>query len=121
MDTRPTQQLDIMPTVLSYLGYDQPFFGYGRPLFDTHTQPFVVNYSGNYQLVRNNNLLQFDGNSAVGLYDLTNDPSLEQNLIHEISIEEITPHLDFIKAFIQQYNNRLLDGRITPWAYFMLV
>ena len=114
MDARPTQQIDIMPTVLSYLGYDQPFLGYGRNLFDSHTQPFVVNYSGNYQLVRNNNLLQFDGSQAVGLYDLTIDPSLEQNLIHEISIETITPHLDFIKAFIQQYNNRLLDGKMTP-------
>ncbi|MCL2727089.1 MAG: sulfatase-like hydrolase/transferase [Bacteroidales bacterium] len=93
VDTQPTQQIDILPTVLSYLGYDQPFFGFGRNIMDTTTQPFAINYTGNYQLIRNGNLLLFDGEQAVGLYD--------------------PEELDFIKAFIQQYNNRLLDGKLT--------
>jgi phosphoglycerol transferase MdoB-like AlkP superfamily enzyme len=113
MDDRPTQQIDIMPTILSYLGYDKPFFGYGRSIFDSNSEPFVVNYSGNYQLVRNGNLLQFDGSKAVGLYDLANDSSLQSNMVQEIAPELLAPDLNFLKAFIQQYNNRLLDDRMT--------
>jgi membrane-anchored protein YejM (alkaline phosphatase superfamily) len=113
MDMQPTQQIDILPTVLDYLGYDEPFFGYGRSIFDTQTKPFVVNYSGNYQLVRNGHLLLFDGSAEAGFYDLKNDPSLQQNLINEKTPEQTTQELDFLKAFIQQYNNRLLDDRMS--------
>ena len=114
MDIQPTQQIDILPTILSYLGYDEPFFGYGRSLFDKNTKPFVANYSGNYQLVRNGHLLLFNGTEAVGFYDLANDPTLQRNLIKEKTPEEIAPELDFLKAFIQQYNNRLLDDMMKP-------
>jgi len=114
MNPQPTQQIDILPTILSYLGYDEPFFGFGRSLFEAHYKPFAVNYSGNYQLVQGNNLLLFDGAEATGFYDLESDPTLKQNLIKETDSETITPPLDFLKAFIQQYNNRLLDGRMTP-------
>ena len=114
VDTQPTQQIDILPTILSYLSYDEPFFGYGRSLFDNSTKPFVANYSGNYQLVRNGNLLLFDGTEAVGFYVLANDSTLQRNLIKEKTPEEIASEVDFIKAFIQQYNNRLLDDRMKP-------
>ncbi|MCL2738041.1 MAG: sulfatase-like hydrolase/transferase [Bacteroidales bacterium] len=113
MDSRPTQQIDIMPTILSYLGYDQPFFGYGRNIFDTTTQPFAAHYSGNYQLLRNGRLLLFDGDRTLGFYDVERDSSLQHNLIDEKTPEEVAPELDFLKAFIQQYNNRLLDNKMT--------
>ena len=95
MDTQPTQQIDVMPTILSYLGYDQPFFSFGRSLLDTLYKPFAVNYTGNYQLLRDDELLLFDGNGPVG------------------SMEYKEENLTFLKAFIQHYNNRLLDDRLT--------
>ena len=98
VDEQPTQQIDIMPTILTYLGYDAPFFAYGRALQDNSSKPFVMNYNGNYQLLRNGERLFFDGQTAV--------PSSEG---HTSSAE----NLDFIKAFIQQYNNRLIDGKLT--------
>jgi len=113
VDNQPTQQIDIVPTLLSCLGFDEPFFGYGRSIFDSNTTPFAAHYSGNYQLVRNGHLLLFDGNQEVGFYHLSSDPSLKHNLIQEKTPEEAAPELSFLKAFIQQYNNRLLDDKIT--------
>jgi len=86
--------------VLSILGYDAPFFAYGRALQDRLTVPFALNYTGNYQLLRGKNLLLFDGQTAV--------PSSESP-VPSPSEED----LDFVKAFIQQYNNRLIDGQLT--------
>ena len=92
---QPTQQIDILPTVLSYLGYDQPFFGYGRSILNDRYEPFALHYSGYYQLVRGKRLLQFDGYEAAGDFE-----------------EAIPPDMEFMKAFIQQYNNRLIDDRM---------
>ena len=94
VDTEPTQQIDIMPAILSCLGYDQPFFAFGRNLLDTLYKPFAVNYSGNYQLLREGEVLLFDGGKVVDSTDYK-----EENLM-------------FLKAFMQQYNNRLLDDRM---------
>jgi Phosphoglycerol transferase and related proteins, alkaline phosphatase superfamily len=101
VDEQPTQQIDIMPTILTYLGYDAPFFAYGRALQDKSRTPFVMNYTGNYQLLRGESLLLFDGQQAV--------PSSESPTPPPPPSEE---DLDFIKAFIQQYNNRLIDGKL---------
>lgn len=34
-----TQQLDLMPTILGILGYDKPYFAYGRDVFNEKTRP----------------------------------------------------------------------------------
>jgi phosphoglycerol transferase MdoB-like AlkP superfamily enzyme len=111
-DAQPTQQIDILPTILSYLGYESSFFGFGRSIFDANTQPFAVHYTGDYQLVRSGYLLLFDGDEAAGFYNLSHDPTLQHNLVKEKTPEETAPELLFIKAFIQQYNNRLLDDEM---------
>ncbi|MCL1973960.1 MAG: LTA synthase family protein [Bacteroidetes bacterium] len=94
-DPQLTQQIDILPTILSYLGYDQPFFGYGKSIFDGRYEPFALHYSGYYQLLRGDRLFQFDGREAVGEFDDT-----------------MAPDMEFMKAFIQQYNNRLIDDKM---------
>ena len=48
------QQIDIMPTVLGYLGYDRPYVAFGCDLFNTEPQDtWAVNYlNGIYQYVK---------------------------------------------------------------------
>jgi phosphoglycerol transferase MdoB-like AlkP superfamily enzyme len=107
------QQIDIMPTILSYLHYDKPYIAYGRDAFDPSTEPFAFNYADNvYQLFLGDYLLQFDGKKAVTLYNFREDIGLKNNLVE--TKPEITAQLERkLKALIQQYNNRMVDDNLT--------
>lgn len=107
------QQIDIMPTVLDYMNYDQPYFGYGQNLLDTTNQRFSINYvSGTYQYFEGDYVYQLQEEKAVGLYNFKTDLLLENNLIGTLPKEEETLSRG-IKAFIQQYNNRMLKDALT--------
>jgi phosphoglycerol transferase MdoB-like AlkP superfamily enzyme len=107
------QQIDIMPTILNQLHYDQPYIAFGRDVFDPDTEPFAFNYLDNvYQVFIKDYLLQFDGKKSVGLYRFKEDKLLQHNLISEKP--EIAQPIEWkLKAFIQQYNNRMVDDNLT--------
>ena len=107
------QQIDIMPTVLDYLGYDLPFVSFGSSLFDSDTdKSFAVNYNnGIYQLIKDDYILQFDGKSAVGMYDFKKDRLLKENIIEKVPQQHEMEH--FLKAIIQQYMQRMNTDQIT--------
>ena len=106
------QQIDIMPTVLRYLGYDKPFVAFGTDLFDTTVQHFSIHsVAGLYGLIKDGYLLEFDGTNSIGLYDLGKDSLQRNNLVgHRPSVK--TNLETFTKGFIQQYNNRILENRL---------
>ena len=107
------QQIDIMPSVLGYLNYDKPYMAYGRNIFDASKEPFAFNYSDNvYQAFIGDYLLQYDGEKSVALYDFRNDKRLKSNLVNE-KPEVVLTMEKKLKAFIQQYNNRMVDDNLT--------
>jgi phosphoglycerol transferase MdoB-like AlkP superfamily enzyme len=107
------QQIDIMPTILSYLHYDEPYIAYGRNVLDPSKEPFAFNYLDNvYQAFIGDYLLQFDGTKSVGLYNFKGDKQLQHNLVNE-KPEVVAPMELKLKAFIQQYNNRMVDDNLT--------
>jgi phosphoglycerol transferase MdoB-like AlkP superfamily enzyme len=78
------QQIDILPTVLNYLNYDQPYVAFGNDLFNDSTDHYVINFvSGSYQIVSNEYELQFDDDRTFGLYRYKEDPLMEQNLMND--------------------------------------
>lgn len=107
------QQIDIMPTVLGYLHYDKPYVAFGRNILDQQTTPFAFNYLDNtYQAFMGDYLLQFDGNKAVALYNFKTDKLLKQSLLAQMP--EVAARMEIkLKAFIQQYNNRMVDDNLT--------
>jgi phosphoglycerol transferase MdoB-like AlkP superfamily enzyme len=114
MESDIAQQTDIMPSVLGYLHYNKPYVGFGRDLFreGQHT-PVAFNYKdNNYQLFKDDFALIFDGTRSIGLYNYKTDPLMEYNLI-EKSPEIAGPMEKTIKAVIQQYNNRMVEDRLT--------
>ncbi|MEZ4946112.1 MAG: sulfatase-like hydrolase/transferase [Cyclobacteriaceae bacterium] len=107
------QQIDIMPSVLGYLNYDKPYMAYGRNIFDPSVEPYAFNYADNvYQAFIGNYLLQFDGKKSVALYDFKNDKGLKTNLVND-RLDIVTAMETKLKAFIQQYNNRMVDDNLT--------
>jgi phosphoglycerol transferase MdoB-like AlkP superfamily enzyme len=107
------QQIDIMPSVLGYLGYSKPFLAFGRNLFDSRQEPFVITYtSSTYQLVMDNHLFLFNGQMQTGFYAYRTDTLLTSNAVG--SNPELERKMEGkIKAFIQQYNNRMITNRMT--------
>jgi phosphoglycerol transferase MdoB-like AlkP superfamily enzyme len=105
------QQIDIMPSVLSYLHYEKPFFAFGKNVFDPQKLNFSVYYNSGYRWIENNYLLFFDGTTSKALFDYKNDRLLEKNLLdaEPDTVKRMERHL---KAFIQQYNNRLIRNQL---------
>jgi phosphoglycerol transferase MdoB-like AlkP superfamily enzyme len=111
-DSSLVQQIDIFPTVLGYLKYDEPYFSFGRDRFNPTENPFVVNYfNGVYQFMEDGYVLKFDGEKPVGLFDYRNDITLKNNLLGQNPLVE-GALLKRVKAFIQQYNNRMIDNNL---------
>jgi hypothetical protein len=107
------QQIDIMPTILGYLGYDQPYLGFGIDLLKTPAEEtWAVNYlNGIYQYVKYGHVLQFDGQKTKAVYAL-DDRLMKTNLIGKVP-EQAKMELE-LKAIIQQYMERMTQNRLTP-------
>lgn len=107
------QQIDIMPSVLGYLGYKKPYIGFGRDLF--HSDPkngYAVNFSNNmFQYLKGKYMIQFDGQKTVSVFDFINDPLLKQNLLGKVT-EQASMEKE-LKAIIQQYMERMINDQLT--------
>lgn len=104
------QHIDILPSVLAYLNYDKPFVAFGRNLFDPSSVPFSIKYlNNNYLITLGDYLLYFNGTEATALFNYKSDPLLKQDVLLQ-SPERVEQMTRFVKAFIQQYNRRLIDN-----------
>ncbi|HZB14050.1 MAG TPA: sulfatase-like hydrolase/transferase [Chryseolinea sp.] len=105
-------QVDIMPSVLGYLHYDRPYLAFGRNIFNDNQQPIAFNYNDAFNLYLGEYLLTFNGEETVGLYNFVQDNMLTHDLKDERPevVQQMEPK---IKAIIQQYNNRLIENRLT--------
>lgn len=110
---RIAQQTDILPSILDYLNYGKDYVAYGSSVFDTTAPRFSVHFiSGIYSLIRDHWLLQFDGKLPVAFFDLKADPLQQVNLVTR-NLPEQARLVTFLKAYIQQYNNRVIENRLT--------
>ena len=88
-------QIDIMPSVLNFLGYDKPYFAFGE---DCLTQPKKHPWA----VIYNHPLFEIlSPESEVVMNERT--PANEE--------EEVM--LRYLKAFIQQYTDRMINNQLT--------
>lgn len=80
-------QIDIFPTLLSYLDYNKPYFSFGQDLLSTEGDNFTITYSGAGYITHYKDEATVFGNAA------THNDSLA-------------------RAFIQQFNNRMIDNNL---------
>lgn len=109
---RIAQQIDIMPTILSYLNYDEEYIAFGNNLFDDSYESFAFNTNGNtYHLYMRDHILIMIDYKPVGLYNFRTDKFLENNLMEDEP--ELLAVLETkLKAVIQTYNSRLIDNNM---------
>jgi phosphoglycerol transferase MdoB-like AlkP superfamily enzyme len=106
-------QVDIMPSVLSFLNFDETLFSFGNNLFNHDEDHFAVNYlNGIYQIISGDYVLEFDGIQSITLYNFVDDKLLKQNLLAKNPAKAAEMET-LLKAYLQQFNNRMIENRLT--------
>ena len=114
--SEPVSQTDIMPSVLEYVGYEGDYFAYGQDALTQNKHiPYAVNYNaGLYQIFSDSLLVQFDGDNVKAVYNFGDDRLLKRNLANDLQdSESVDDMVKYLKAYIQQYTNRLIDNKMT--------
>jgi phosphoglycerol transferase MdoB-like AlkP superfamily enzyme len=107
------QQIDIMPTVLNYLGYNKDYFAFGKDIFSKVEINYAFNFlNDSYRLFLDDKLLLFNGKETNSLFKVEGfrnlrELSLETNKAAKDSMEI------FLKAYIQQYVNSMIDNKLS--------
>ena len=110
VDEGLAEQIDIMPTILSYLNYPYPYIAFGHNLLDKNSRRFVINYiQDSYQFLSGDFAFYMTDDKLTAIYNRKEDPGLTKNLIGLVSFPE---ELLLQKAIIQQFNNRMADNRM---------
>ena len=110
-DTQLAQQIDIMPSVLDYVGTQQQYIAFGQNIFQENKRKFVINYTNEtYQILCDNYAIYFRDNSISNVYNYKEDPTLQ----HELPQNQWPDSLvTLTKAIIQQYNNRIKNNALS--------
>jgi len=112
MNMGAMQQLDIMPTIFSYLNIDEPLFSYGNNRFDSS----YISYSpifawGVYNLISEDFMLQFDGEKSIGFFNIKEDVMMQNNLLDKLP-EEVAFYEQYLKSKLQSYTTRLIKNKL---------
>lgn len=63
-------------------------------------------------MIKDGYLLEFDGIKTTALFDLRKDKMQKNNLAGK-NLPVVKSLEKFLKAYLQQYNNRLIENRLT--------
>lgn len=107
------QQIDIMPTLLSIIGYRNPYIAFGIDLISTPpADTWAANYSnGVYQYYHNDHIIQFDGTRPLAAYTLQQQHDSTIATPTNVPLDEDYTQL---KALIQSYMQRMTQNRLLP-------
>tara|TARA_B100000508_G_scaffold55003_3_gene42768 strand:+ start:153154 stop:155043 length:1890 start_codon:yes stop_codon:yes gene_type:complete len=103
-------QIDIAPTVLDIIGYDEPFYAFGNSYFESVKTPFAINYISNtYHYVEGSYMLNFVDDESTGLYNYKIDTLMQYDSLkyYPSLVQEMENRL---KGIIQRYNHDLINN-----------
>lgn len=109
------QHIDIYPTIVDMIGYDQPFRSWGQSLVSSPVQePYIINFFGgsSYFIMDDQSIIVSNGAQVTGVYEAS-DKGLENNLMHKSTGPEIEKLQQKMEMFIQDYMNRIIDGNLS--------
>lgn len=110
VDNGLAQQIDIMPSVLGYLNYPNPYVAFGNNLFNPSAKRFAINYlEESYQFLSGDYALYLTDDKLNAIYNRKEDPELRNNLLGTIELPE---EQQLQKSIIQQFNNRMAENRL---------
>ena len=107
-----TQQIDIMPTTLGLMGYNQPYFAFGRDVFnEPERKPLVVNcVQQTFQAITDTVSLYFDGRRRLYVYAA--DDTLQLHNIMDMNSQSQQSLERDLKAVVQSYCTHVASGNL---------
>lgn len=112
VDSSYFQQSDITPTLLDLLGINTSIVSFGNSMFSKNTKYLVGFSSNNYFYAEEDKVLLFDGENSTGLFQLSSDSLIQNNLLGNSENNTTKTKLENkLKAILQQYNNRLIENK----------
>lgn len=108
--TKVVSQVDIMPSLLDYLHFDQPFLSFGNSFWKMGANPKSVNYrDGIFQCIDSSYVLQYADDKVLALYNFKNDWYLRRD-IKNTNSKKVDELKRYLEAYIQTYNNTLIKN-----------
>lgn len=107
--TKTVQQIDILPTVLDYLNYDNRFYSFGQSMFSNKNNPIVFYSSPNFYIVKDSVIYNVLDYKISEHYNYIVDSALK-NPLPTASIKNHTELLNYTKAYIQRYTNDIINN-----------
>lgn len=111
-------QVDIMPTVLGIVGYDKPYFAFGRDLRlnDSlqNSPPMAVNYRSEiFQILVDGTAYFFNETNLTSAHSLEGDPMQTKNIL---GVDPVRDSLakELIQSSIQNYYQQIEKGDFRP-------
>ena len=116
-EQRIVEQIDIMPTVLSYLHYDQPYIAFGQDMLATPaTDGFALHWlpeSSSYEYVWGDYAIQFDGKQVTSAYAFRTDSTFSHNVLATMPPATLDRMERHMKSIIRQYMQRMTTDQLT--------
>ena len=108
-------QMDIYPSLVDLIGYNKPFRSWGRSLISNLPSETarVINSTGDiFQFMQGNYTYLFDGKNIIGIF-AAEDKGFQKNLNTKLPNAEITKGIADCKALIQDYMDRVVNGKLS--------
>ena len=112
-DSSIIQQTDIMPSVLGLLNYNGKIVSFGKNIFDSTHKNYAASYMETFRWIEDEYVLEYSNGRTTGLFNFAKDKLTKKDLQNELPQRKADMEL-YLKAFIQQYHNRLLEDRLMP-------
>ena len=113
---RVVEQTDIMPTVLGYLHYDQPYVAFGKDMLRTPAdQTFALHWvpeTNGYEFVKGSYALEFDGQHVTAAYRYRTDSVLRHDVLKAMPQDTLQQMTRQMKSIIQQYMQRMTNDKL---------
>ncbi|MBK7430258.1 MAG: sulfatase-like hydrolase/transferase [Bacteroidetes bacterium] len=101
------QQIDILPSIMSYLNYDYTYFAFGQNTFDKNKTGYAITYlNDTYQYIESNYTFITDYTGKNEYYQFADDTIKDQ-----LAPDSSQMHLK-LNAFIQNYNSALINNKM---------
>jgi len=106
------QHADLLPSLLDYVNYPDPYSCFGYSAFDVDKPPYSYMFvNGIYQIVDTTHLLLFDGRKSLGLYQYQEDPMLGKNILRSDTATAKRME-EQLKAVLQRHHAAMLDNEL---------
>lgn len=108
------QQMDIMPTMLNYVGYDRPYIAFGKDILNTpDDETWAFNWDFFPQYFKGDYVMRMENQQISEIYNYKKDPLLKENLKGKLPKDQERDMFEHMCAIIQSYKQRMDANNVT--------